>query len=74
MIRIRLIHWKQEECAERAAVLEKLGYGVDFSVMQSASMKEFRENPPDVVVIVHIPRDADSDSGAKPIRIPGGCR
>jgi hypothetical protein len=51
MIRIRLIHWKQEECAERAAVLEKLGYGVEFAVMQSSSMKEFRENPPVVVVI-----------------------
>jgi CheY-like chemotaxis protein len=51
MVRIRLIHWKEEECAERAAVLEKLGYQVDFSVLQSASMKEFRENPPDVVVI-----------------------
>ena len=23
---------------------------------------------------LHIPRDADSDSGTKPIRIPGGCR
>lgn len=51
MARIRLIHWKEEECAERAAVLEKLGYGVDSAKLQSASMKEFRENPPDVVVI-----------------------
>ena len=51
MARIRLIHWKQEECAERAGVIAGVGYEVDFSVLQSSSMKEFRENPPDVVVI-----------------------
>ena len=51
MARIRLLHWKEEECAERAARLKGLGYEVDATRLQSASMKEFRENPPDAVVI-----------------------
>lgn len=51
MARIRLLHWKEEECGPRVAVLEGLGYAVDARQLMSASMKEFRENPPDVVVI-----------------------
>jgi len=51
MARIRLLHWKQEECAPRAERLRRLGHDVDASKLMSASMKEFRENPPDAVVI-----------------------
>jgi hypothetical protein len=51
MARIRLLHWKQEECAPRAERLRALGYDVDATKLMSASMKEFRENPPDAVVI-----------------------
>jgi len=51
MARIRLLHWKEEECESRAARLRQLGYVVDAHKLESSSMKEFRENPPDVVVI-----------------------
>jgi len=51
MARIRLLHWKEEECAPRAERLRALGYEVDPRKLVSASMKEFRENPPDAVVI-----------------------
>ncbi len=51
MRRIRLLHWKQEECEERAGRLRALGYEVDSAQLPSSSMKEFRENPPDAVVI-----------------------
>lgn len=51
MARIRLLHWKEEECATRAARLQSLGYEVDARVLQSSSMAEFRENPPAAVVI-----------------------
>ena len=51
MSRIRLLHWKREECAPRAAAIEALGYEVDSATLTSSSMKEFRENPPDALVI-----------------------
>lgn len=51
MPRIRLLHWKQEECGSRAERLRVLGYAVDDAALVSSSMKEFRENPPDAVVI-----------------------
>ena len=51
MARIRLLHWKEEETAPRAERLRQLGYEVDARVLTSSSMKEFRENPPDAVVI-----------------------
>lgn len=51
MPRIRLIHWKEEECEERAAPVRALGYTVNAARLVSASMKEFRESPPDAVII-----------------------
>ena len=51
MARIRLLHWKDDECAPRAERLRQLGYEVDARKLMSASMKEFRENPPAAVVI-----------------------
>jgi CheY-like chemotaxis protein len=51
MARIRLIHWKPEECPPRAGRLSLLGHQVDSTQINSSSMKEFRENPPDAVVI-----------------------
>ncbi len=51
MRRLRLLHWKEEETAPRANALRRLGYEVDATRFASSSMKEFRENPPDAVVI-----------------------
>lgn len=51
MSRIRLLHWKEEECAPRAAAIKALGYEVDSARLVSSSMKEFRENPPAAIVI-----------------------
>lgn len=51
MPRIRLVHWNSEKGAERAMLLAPLGYDVDARRLASSSMKEFRENPPDAVII-----------------------
>jgi len=50
--RIRLVHWKAEEVAERAARLEAEGYAVDGEVPgTSIGVKALREDPPDAFVI-----------------------
>lgn len=50
--RIRFVHWKQEEVAERAARLEAEGYEVDGRVPgTSIGVKELREDPPTAFVI-----------------------
>jgi hypothetical protein len=50
--RIRLVHWKQEEVAERAARLEAAGYQVDARVPgTSIGVKELREDPPTAFVV-----------------------
>lgn len=51
MLRIRVIHWKQDECGPKAAAVEALGYQADASKLASSSMREFWENPPAAVVI-----------------------
>jgi hypothetical protein len=51
MPRIRLLHWKEGECALRAGALQQLGYEVDATQLTSSSMKELRQNPPAAVVI-----------------------
>lgn len=51
MPRLRLIHWKEEECAVRAEPLRRLGYDVEAAPLTSSSMKEFRENPPSALII-----------------------
>ncbi|HEX8689342.1 MAG TPA: hypothetical protein VF729_03775 [Solirubrobacterales bacterium] len=50
--RIRLVHWKPEEVAERAARLQAEGYEVDGRVPgTSIGVKELREDPPAAFVI-----------------------
>lgn len=50
--RIRLVHWKAEEVAERAARLQAAGYEVDGAVPgTSVGVKALREDPPDAFVI-----------------------
>ncbi|HEU0119005.1 MAG TPA: hypothetical protein VFQ91_00645 [Bryobacteraceae bacterium] len=51
MPRIRLVHWNSGEAGEPAALLAAFGYDVDARRLVSSSMKEFRENPPDAVII-----------------------
>jgi CheY-like chemotaxis protein len=52
MPRIRLIHWNDEERAERAKALRAAGYDVDSdAVVSQASFKAIRANPPDAFVI-----------------------
>lgn len=47
--RVRLILWKPD--AEKTAAVRALGYGVEDAKPTSSSLKEFRENPPDAIVI-----------------------
>ena len=49
--RIRLIHWKELEAAERIAVLEDAGYTVDYCAVTPAMLKQLRSEPPDAFVI-----------------------
>lgn len=49
--RVRLIHWKAAEAAERAAVLRSAGYDVSHEAFGPASFQEMRKNPPDAVII-----------------------
>jgi hypothetical protein len=50
--RIRLVHWKENEVAERAAKLEAEGFGVDGEVPgTSIGIKQLREDPPAAFVI-----------------------
>jgi len=51
MPRIRLLHWKEEECGPRAEVLRGLGFAVDATLLTSSSLKGIREDPPDAIVI-----------------------
>ena len=48
---IRLIHWKAEEAAPRAALLTKLGYNVDASPVEGWTLGNIRETQPAAVVI-----------------------
>jgi CheY-like chemotaxis protein len=50
--RIRLVHWREDEVAERAARLEAAGYEVDAEVPgTSIGIKQLREDPPAAFVI-----------------------
>jgi CheY-like chemotaxis protein len=49
--RIRLIHWKAAEAAEKAALLEAAGYAVDFAPFQPTLTRELAQNPPAAVVV-----------------------
>lgn len=49
---VRLVHWKEEEVAERAAILEAEGYEVDGAVPgTSIGLRALSANPPLAVVI-----------------------
>lgn len=51
-MRIRLVHWNDDERAERAARLRKAGYEVDFAAIENqSSFQAIRANPPDAFVI-----------------------
>jgi CheY-like chemotaxis protein len=49
--RVRLIHWKAGEAAERIGRLRSAGYEVDFDESAPAILKALRQHPPEVVVI-----------------------
>ena len=51
MRRVRLIHWKITEAEERAGSLQAAGYEVAYESLDSAGLRELRENPPSAVVI-----------------------
>ncbi len=54
MVRILLVHWHADECAERAARLQKLGYGVDTHWRPDAGgdlTRSLTGSPPAAVVI-----------------------
>lgn len=48
---VRLIHWNEEESADRLEKLRAAGYSARGGPLENSSMKEFREDPPLVVVI-----------------------
>jgi hypothetical protein len=49
--RIRLIHWKEAEAKERAALLKKAGFDVHIGPTQQAEFKALRADPPAAFVI-----------------------
>lgn len=49
--RVRLIHWKPEEAAERALRLRAAGYSVNAAPFSGAFLRELRADPPAAVVI-----------------------
>ena len=51
MTRVRLIHWKAEEAAERIAKLEAAGYKVEYSQLNGETYKALKNNPPAAFVI-----------------------
>jgi CheY-like chemotaxis protein len=51
MPRVRLIHWKAEEAAERIAKLEAAGYEVEYSQLDGENSRALKANPPAVFVI-----------------------
>lgn len=51
MKRVRLIHWKAEEAAERIARLEAAGYEVEYSELDGEGYKALKNNPPAAFVI-----------------------
>jgi CheY-like chemotaxis protein len=52
MRRIRLIHWKEAEAAERATELRALGYDVEHKAFDGPeALRRMRDNPPAAVVI-----------------------
>lgn len=48
---VYLIHWNQDEAAERAQLIEAAGYRVDASTFTPGLLRHLRDNPPAAVVI-----------------------
>ena len=48
---VYLIHWNQDEVAERAQLIEAAGYRVDASPFTPIYLRQLRDNPPAAVVI-----------------------
>lgn len=51
MTRVRLIHWKAEEAAERIEKLKSAGYEVEYNELDGEAYKSLRNNPPAAFVI-----------------------
>jgi len=51
MPRIRLIHWNQAEAKQKAQTLQSLGYTVDYASLAPQTLKELKNNPPDIIII-----------------------
>lgn len=51
MKRIRLVHWKPEESAERAGTIRRAGFACDAAICNPLELKKIRLHPPDAVVI-----------------------
>ncbi len=51
MKRVRLIHWKADEAAERARALRQAGYHVAHGPVDPAGLQQLRDNPPAAVII-----------------------
>ena len=49
--RVRLIHWNEDEAAERGERLRRIGYRVDHRVPVSASLKSLFDQLPDAFVV-----------------------
>lgn len=49
--RVYLIHWNEKESAERAAILQRLGYNVDFKIVDGPAIRALKDDPPDAFVI-----------------------
>ncbi|MEP7336159.1 MAG: hypothetical protein ABI977_00215 [Acidobacteriota bacterium] len=51
MARVRLIHWKAEEAAERIETLRAAGYEVEYEMLDGDGYRALRNNPPAAFVI-----------------------
>ena len=49
--RVRLVHWKPAEAADKVEILRSAGCDVTYEELSPSSFKEMRANPPDAVVI-----------------------
>jgi CheY-like chemotaxis protein len=51
MHRVRLIHWNATEAEERSAQLQAAGYDVEHALLNPATLRALRTDPPDAVVV-----------------------
>lgn len=51
ILRVRLIHWKAEEAEGRAALLQGVGYDVEYEPLSQSTLRLLQVNPPDAIVI-----------------------